>query len=404
MEIRKMAQPIELEFPLPKVKEAIRPWLFLEDEGIIDVMCATVIANQFKTDPLWIIFIGPPSHAKTELLRALDGHPNAYFLSNLTPATMVSGKPRKGPDPSLLPKLNDKILVMKDFTTVLTMRSENQSEVLSQFREIYDGSYTKCFGTGKEFHWKGHVGLLAACTPVYDKHYSVIGSLGDRFMLYRIENTKEEDVGFMAQSIVGQEDRMRKEIREAVHRFLDQFKKVGNIQFGKDESINQKIVTLACFCAHARCPVDRDRYTQAVQYLPQAEGPARLVKQFMQLGMGLALVHGKNVIDVQIYDILKKVGRDLISAQRLSILKHLWEEKVFEYLKEWKSSKEVGDAINMPTSTAKLNLEDLMIVGLLNRLRSGDGETAPYKWQWGQRGYDMAAGANVFEVSKDEPF
>jgi hypothetical protein len=114
----------ELEFPLSKVKEAVRPWLFLEDEGIIDVMCATVIANQFRTDPLWMILIGPPSHAKTELLRALDGHPSAYFLSNLTPATLVSGKPKKGPDPSLLPKLNDKTLVMKDFTTILTMRSE----------------------------------------------------------------------------------------------------------------------------------------------------------------------------------------------------------------------------------------------------------------------------------------
>jgi hypothetical protein len=74
----------ELEFPLSEVKAAVRPWLFLEDEGIIDVMFATVIANQFKTDPLWMIFIGPPSHAKTELLRGLDGYRKTYFLSNLT--------------------------------------------------------------------------------------------------------------------------------------------------------------------------------------------------------------------------------------------------------------------------------------------------------------------------------
>lgn len=393
-----------LEYPLEEVKAAVKPWLFLEDDRIIDVMCATVIANKFKTDPLWIIFIGPPSHAKTELLRGLDGHPSAYFLSNLTPATLVSGKPKKGEDPSLLPKLTDKTLVMKDFTTVLTMRSESQQEILSQFREIYDGSYSKAFGTGKEFFWKGHVGLIAACTPVYDKHYSVIGSLGDRFMLYRIENSKEEEVGLLAQSIVGQEQRMRGEIREAVHKFLDQFKSLGNIQFEKDEIVNRDIVTLACFCAHARCPVDRDRYSQAVQYAPLPEGPARLVKQFMQLGMALALVHGKRVIDVSIYEILKKVGRDLISAQRLSVLKHLWAEKVFEYIKEWRTTREISDALNMPATTGKLLLEDLMIVGLLNRQRSGDGETAPYQWQWSQRGYDYAAGAKVFEVSTDEPF
>ena len=80
-----------LKFPLSKVKEAVKPWLFLEADQIIDVMCAVIIANQFKTDPLWMIFLGPPSHAKTELLRSLDGHPGAYFLSNLTPATLVSG-------------------------------------------------------------------------------------------------------------------------------------------------------------------------------------------------------------------------------------------------------------------------------------------------------------------------
>jgi hypothetical protein len=393
-----------LEFPLAKVKEAVEPWLYLEDDRIIDVMCATVIANQFKTDPLWMIFIGPPSHAKTELLRALDGHQSVYFLSNLTPATLVSGKPQRGADPSLLPKLNDKTLVMKDFTTVLTMRSENQAEILSQLREIYDGSYSKCFGTGKEFHWKGRVGLIAACTPAYDKHYSVIGSLGDRFLLYRIKNTREEDVGLLAQSIVGQEERMRKEIREAIHRFLDQFKKLGNIQFEKDELVNRDIVTLACFCAYARCPVERDRYSQCVQYLPQPEGPARLVKQFMQLGSALALAHGKRVIDIPIYEILKKIGRDLISAQRLSVLKHLWEEKVFECEKERKTTKEISDALNMPATTAKVLLEDLMIVGLLNRKRAAETETAPYQWQWNQKGYDMAAGAKLFEVSTNEPF
>jgi hypothetical protein len=350
-----------------------------------------------------MIFIGPPSHAKTELLRALDGHPSTYFLSNLTPATLVSGKEnKKGPDPSLLPKLTDKTVVMKDFTTVLTMKSESQAEILSQFREIYDGRYSKGFGTGKEFHWQGHIGLIAACTPVYDKHYGVIGSLGDRFMLYRIENTKDEAVGLLAQQMVGQEQKMRLDIQGAVHRFLDQFKKVGNIQFEKIDSINQDIVTLACFCAYARCSVDRNRWNQTVEYLPQPEGPARLVKQFMQLGMALGLVHGKNVIDDPIYEILKKVGRDLVSAQRLMILKYLWSEKIFEYLKEWRATKEISDALNMPATTAKLLLEDLMIVGLLNRMRSGDGETAPYKWQWSQKGYNLAAGAKVFSASDDE--
>ena len=75
------------------------------------------------------------------------------------------------------------------------------------------------------FKWKGRVGLLGACTPVYDKHYAVVGSLGDRFLLYRTNNENLEEMGLRAQKMVGQERTMRQEIKEAVHKFIDQFSK-----------------------------------------------------------------------------------------------------------------------------------------------------------------------------------
>ena len=65
---------------------------------------------------------------------------------------------------------------------------------------------------------------------------------------------------------------------------------------------------LACFVAYARCPVERDYRNQCVLYQPLPEGPARLTKQFMQIGMGLALVHGKRIIDEDIYNIIRKTG------------------------------------------------------------------------------------------------
>lgn len=400
-----MSNNPELKFPLGKVKEVVHKWLYLEDDHMIDVMFATHIANQFQTDPSWMIFIAPPSHTKTELLRSFEGHPQAYFLSNLTPATLVSGiNPKKlQEDPSLLLKLDGKTLILKDFTTVLSMRSENQQEIISQLREIYDGHYTKVFGNGKAVDWKGRVGLMAACTPVYDSHYAVIGTLGDRFLLYRTENSNDEEMGLQAQRIVGHEEEMRQEIKQAVHTFINQLD-LKDIHFQKDEVINHMIVILGCFCAYARCPVQRDYRDQHIQYLPLPEGPARLVKQFMQIGMGLALVNGKTLIDVEIYEIIKKIGRDLIPGQRLKILKHLWDKKAFESWGEWLKTKEIAEAVSIPASTVKLILEDLMIVGLLNRQRGGEAENAPYKWQFSQKAYDRAAGAEVFKVTPDEPF
>lgn len=394
------------KLPLHSVKETVTKWLSLEDDRIIDVILATVVANDLSADPSWLLVVGPPSNAKTEILRSLDGHQKAHFLSNLTPTTLISGIKPKGkiPEPSLLPRLNDKVLILKDFTTVLSMRNEAQAEILAQLREIYDGSYSKAFGNGKLIEWKGHVGLLGAVTPVYDRHYSVIGTLGDRFLLYRTPDADGRTIGIRAQQMVGQEDAMREEIRDVVHRFLDQFEDLGNLSLKKNEEINKMLVDLACFVAHGRCPVDRDYHNRNVLYLPQPEGTPRLVKQLMQLGMGLSLIHGKAGFDLEVYEILKKVGRDLLPTARLKILQYLWDEKVIEYLKDRRRTKEIADAVNIPVRTAKFILEDMMLVQLLNRKVDGTEERSSYTWQITDDANDFMAHSEVFEVSKAVPF
>jgi len=388
-----------LQFPLAEIKAVANKWFYMEDENIIDVVVATYIANRFNADPLWMILIAPPSNTKTELLRAFEGHKTAYFLSNLTPSTLVSGvKPKKSqPEPSLLPQLNNKLLVMKDFTSILSMRSEARTEIVAQFREIYDGQYTKVFGNGKEINWKGKIGLIAACTPVYDNHHGVIGAMGERFLLYRSDNLNGAKMGLQAQKIVGQEDEMRSEMRNAFNQFIDQFETIDSVNFKKDDDINYMIVALACFVAYARCPVERDRYNQCVLYDPLPEGTARLTKQFMQIGMGLALAHGKDIIDDQVYRIIKKIGKDLIPAQRLRILKNLWDERAVEYLNGWNKTKEVSESINMPTTTARILLEDLMVVGALNRKLLEDGEKSPYGWQLSTELWQWMGEGEIFD-------
>jgi hypothetical protein len=397
-----MSNP-ELKFRLDDLKKVVQKWLCLESLQVLDVIVGTYIANRFPADPLWMIIIGPPSSAKTEIMRAFEGHKYSKFISNLTPSTMASGiLPKNGrPDPSLLPQLNDKLVVLKDFTTVLSMRSEQQAEILAQLRETYDGQYSKIFGNGKEVNWRGRYGLLAACTPVYDKHYSVIGSMGERFLIYRTDPVNGGMTGTHAQKLVGQEETMRKEIREALHKFIDQFERLDGVGMGKDEAVNLKIINLACFVAIGRCAVDRDRYSQALQYTPMPEGTPRLVKQFMQIGAGIALANGRVIIDDDVYQVLKKIGRDLISTQRLRVLDYLWREGVFEADDVWDNTPRIANAVNLPGQTAKMTLEDLMVVGALKRQRgdSGDlGGQRPYQWQIADDMADYIHAAEVFDA------
>jgi hypothetical protein len=356
------------------------------------VVVGTYIANKFDGDPVWLLLIAAPSNAKTEILRAFEGHPEAVFVSSMTAATLVSGMHSKkgNPDTSLLFNLNDKMLVLKDFTSILTLPSETQQVVIAQLRESYDGRYDKNFGNEKEVHWKGRFGLIGGTTPAYDAHHGIINKMGERFTLYRIEAVNGQKMGLQAQKIVGQEEAMRAEIREALHKFISQFDDLGNTGFALQGDIGDKIVDLCCFTAYGRCPVDRDRGPgRPIKYDPIPEGTARLNKQLTQLGMGLALAYGKNQIDSEVFEVLKKIGRDLIPTQRLRIIKHLWEEDITADSGDYLRTSEISKATKMPGSTAMLVLEDLMTVGVLNRDREdsleeakeGKKDTRPWIWQ-----------------------
>jgi len=396
-----LAKQSALNFLLSELKKIISKWLHLDDPRVVDVVMAAYVANRLNADPVWMLFISSPSNAKTEILRSFEGYKNAYFLSNLTPSTLVSGqKVKKGqPEPSLLLRLNNKMVILKDFTSILSMRSENQQEILAQFREAYDGQYSKTFGNGKEVNWKGQFGLMAACTPVYDAHYAVIGAMGERFLIFRLPRGDDEKAGVMAQDVFGGENQMRSEIRDAVQKFIKQFESLENIEVHKDEVINSMILKLASFCAYGRCPVKRD-YHGDVTYLPIPEGTPRLVKQLMQMAVALTMVQGKNKIDFEVYEIIKKIARDLLPTHRLKILEYLWNERALEILSDTRKTGEVAAGVNLITKTTIRTLEDLMLVGMLNRHQPGDGGNSPYQWQLNQAAGGFIEYADVFQESE----
>jgi hypothetical protein len=369
-----------LRISLRDVKRVFRKWLYIEDSTSLDVMLGTYVANKLPGDPIWTIFIAPSSNTKTELLRTMDGHHNVYFLSNYTPATMVSGKgtQEKATEASLIYKLDGKTLIIKEFSGILSMRSEQRSEILAQLREIYDGKYNKAFGTGVTHDWSGKVGLMAACTPAYDKHYGVIGELGDRFILYRSDVKDKVRMGRLAISFVGQEAEMREELRTIIHSFMSQFGDMNGVQVQANKDVEDKIIYLACLCAQLRTHVDRNQYNKSIEYQPLAEGSARLVKKFMQLGMGIALVQGKTAIDENVYRILKKIAKDLLTVQRLKIIKYLCTQNSDN---GWHSTTEVAEAVSMPTTTTKEKLEDLMVLNVVERVKKEEGDKRPYYWK-----------------------
>src|SRR5262245_25451753 len=203
------------------VKKIIDKYLLLPDGGlVVEVLLSAVIANRMTGDPFWLFLVNPPSGVKTELIRALNAVDDIHPLSDLTPQTFASGFDSKKTQPSLLLRLNNHILTLKDFTTILTMHRDKRGEILAQLREIYDGHYKKEFGNGKTVDWTGKLGLIAGVTQVIDTYSSVSQVLGERFVYFRVKSEPGVSVAKRAVDNQGAEETMRKALRGAIAGFL----------------------------------------------------------------------------------------------------------------------------------------------------------------------------------------
>jgi hypothetical protein len=291
------------------------------------------------------------------------------------------------------------ILVIKDFTSILETRAEAKAEILSQIREIMDGSFRKEYGTGKSVVWDGKLAFICGVTPVLDKHYSVHSMLGERFLNFRMEAGDNEKMSERAISTAcrGKENVMRKELEKMTADFLNQFKEPKIETIEVEDQIREKMKSLVELISRGRTGVSRDRYTRTIDYLPQPEGTPRLMKQVWILGAGIAVIQQKSNIDDEIYEILKKVGRDSLPKHRDLILSSMWKGKL--YGEKWDTTRALARLINFPTPTARIYFEDLLMVGILNRRIEGEeiegddtwksNESKPYFWQLSERCVDL---------------
>ena len=119
------------------------------------VLYAGFAAHRLAGTPVWVMLVAPPGTMKTELLNGLTGLPNVHFVDQLTLQTFLSGQI---PDPlkpskisaSLLHRIGaEGVMVVPDFSTMLSGGSDKRNSIFSDMRRIYDGQLKKEFGTSE---------------------------------------------------------------------------------------------------------------------------------------------------------------------------------------------------------------------------------------------------------------
>jgi hypothetical protein len=346
-------------------REAVAHLLRLHDLSVVDVILAALIANELPGDPVWMAFVSPPSNGKTELLMGAARTPKTYLLSTLTKNTLISGQRPAGPsdpkEPSLLPRLTSRTLILKDFTTILGLPRDERNAILGLLREVYDGKVVKPFGTGKVFTWEGKVGLLAGVTPIFDRHSSVQAILGERFLLFRLPGGDREArraQGQRALSAAGHEASLRATLGTAMVRAHATARAWYDAQGQRiviPHELDESLIVLADLAAFGRAGVLRDGYDREVRYLPEPEGPGRLVKQLRQIALGLVIVRGKLRPDQEELSTLRRIARDTMHPMKARVLKALAAEDL--------PLAALAKAAGLPYAMAQREAEDLALLG-----------------------------------------
>jgi hypothetical protein len=363
---------------LARVKNTFDRWLYLEGDDFIDVVLATVIAHRFQGDPVWLFLIAPPGSGKTAILQSL-GTDKIQHLSNLTPHTLVSGlnMPRKR-DPSALPLLDGKVVVIKDLTAILGEHHKLRCQLFGQLRDIYDGSMAKAFGSGVGIRsHRCRMGLIAGATPAIEKYQTVDQVLGERFLSYRIRYDHPERAVDKALENAGRSDDQRDELSKVVHGFLSQSWPDTPDVISMSRMQPEMLRSLAFVIAMLRTTVPKTR-AGAVAYLPETELATRLVVQLKKLGAALSVIRGKSEFTDAEYGVLLKVASDSIPSVRRKLVPALLKASGFNNV--YVATEDVSQATGLSATSVKATLEDLVVLGIVER--SG---RSPIRWRLRQR-------------------
>jgi hypothetical protein len=360
---------------LTDVARAFQERLELTDLDALYATLGTKAALALPGDPVWLLVIDGSSGGKTELVMPLNALPDVHLCAVLTEAALLSGTSRKeqaeNATGGVLRQVGSHgVILMKDFTSVLSMQRDTRAQTLSALREVHDGSWDRPVGTdgGQVLRWAGKCTVIAGCTEAWDTAHAVVSMMGDRFLCVRPQHKSRERFGGRALGGAGDEIEVRAALAQSVRSLF-------NTPFGLPLSIPDEglLVQVADLVTLARSPIQRDGRGELVLVLAP-EMPGRFVKALAGLWNGLTALGADTetawrVVMRVAFDSMPRIRRRVLEVLAGSI--------------DWVYTSEARSEARLPRTTAVRALEDLHAHGVIDR----EGGKAPKGDKWRLTGH-----------------
>jgi len=309
------------ELAIDSLHKVFSKWLYLDEYYTIDAPLCAAIANFMPGDPDIFGIVGASGSLKTEVIRALGTTENeiVYPISSITEHTLISGFD-KSEETDVIPKLQGRLLTIKDLTTILSKDEKMRAQIFADFRDLTDGYMDKKFGNNVHKTYTDiHSSILFASTGMIEKYYALYSNLGQRMLFFRPHGNPEKSAE-QAEKDADNVDQMRKELHEAIMSFMIEAKKKETPGMSDDQRKNMR--RFYSFLAIARTNISHD-YKGEIDEIPEPEYPTRIAKSINRLCKVHAAMYNHDQVMDDDLDFGLRVIYDNIPTRRLRVLQHM---------------------------------------------------------------------------------
>lgn len=303
---------------------------------------------------LWVHFVGPSSSLKTTLAKLIAAASDKCFSVSKFNG-LYSGYKSGGQDNSLVPKLQNRVLVINDLTPLLQSDKGTQDEVFGQLRDIYDGSGGAYYKNGVNPQYDGVLFGCITCTTDTIRQFSR-SDLGERFLMAEINADYDEYGRFRPvktdTSIEGNAfNSVLDTIATGLDRSPDSPPSMDNLAderamcwgfinhlhewvsdegsnladvaraIGQDSSFKAEVEALADWMEHARCPIPTKNEDINVRRRPAL--PHRSIGQLTKLALCYCIVHKSFGLTPDIKRMVRNRAFDTCHSYPLEIMNYL---------------------------------------------------------------------------------
>lgn len=311
-------------------------------------MMAVSVSTNLEDDPLWLYVNGPPSSGKSTLCLCMQADTDHCVavdkLTGIHSGYNAGGKGKSSKDTSMIPIMNKKTAIIKDFTAVLTLPPATQDQIFGELREIFDGTSNTHYRNGIRRHY-GDIKFSMIAGVTDEIYVTNRAHLGERFFIIDITDAyhgSEDHVAAVlrskANSIASSFPSRKAAALDAQEIPQDRMQMCRRITLGYMQHLHKlmqtieppevpdfimkKINSIARFIARVRAKVRRE-LSGDITIRVRPELGLRLSGQLLKLAISLGVVLQKKTLDKEVLNIIRKVARDTARGFHFDMIRSL---------------------------------------------------------------------------------